>query len=168
MKKAQKGNEKAFLKLLEIYKADIYKIAYVYVKNEDDALDVAQEVAYRAFKNIQSLNNPQFFKTWIIKIAITCSINFLKKRKRLLQLVPQHEEYIGLEEEDIPLSLSLQELLDELEEEEKSLVILKFYEGYTFREIADLLNIPLGTAKSVLYRALGKLRKQAKEVDFYD
>ena len=143
-------------------------MAYVYVKNESDALDVVQEVAYRSFKKIDTLKNPEYFKTWLIKIAITCSIDLVKKNKKVVQLKPEYEEFIGLEDEDVSLSITLQELLDQLNEDEKSIVILRFYEGYSFKEIADLLNIPLGTAKSVLYRALGKLRKQFKEADIYE
>ncbi|MGG0791944.1 sigma-70 family RNA polymerase sigma factor [Peribacillus simplex] len=165
VKKAQKGDDKAFLKLFLQYEEDIYRMAYVYVKNESDALDVVQEVAYRSFKKIETLKNPEYFKTWLIKIAITCSIDLVRKNKNVVQLKPEYDECISFEDEDIPLSITLQELLDQLNEDEKSIVILKFYEGYSFKEIAVLLNMPIGSAKSVLYRALGKLRKQFKEAD---
>lgn len=165
VKKAQKGDDKAFLKLFQKYEEDIYRMAYLYVKNESDALDVVQEVAYRSFKKIDTLKNPEYFKTWLIKIAITCSINLVRKNKKVVQLKPEHEEFLGSEDEDVSLSITLQELLGQLNEDEKSIVILRFYEGYSFKEIAELLNIPLGTAKSVLYRALDKLRKQFKGVD---
>ncbi|MDM5213212.1 sigma-70 family RNA polymerase sigma factor [Peribacillus sp. NJ4] len=165
VKKAQKGDDKAFLKLFQQYEEDIYRMAYVYVKNESDALDVVQEVAYRSFKKIETLKNPEYFKTWLIKIAITSSIDLVRKNKNVVQLKPEYDECISFEDEDIPLSITLQELLDQLNEDEKSIVILKFYEGYSFKEIADLLNMPIGSAKSVLYRALGKLRKQFKEAD---
>ncbi|EKN70425.1 RNA polymerase sigma-32 subunit RpoH [Neobacillus bataviensis LMG 21833] len=165
VKRAQKGDDRAFLKLFQKYEEDIYRMAYVYVKNESDALDMVQEVAYRSFKKIDTLKNPEYFKTWLIKIAITCSIDLVRKNKKVIQLKPEYEEFIGSESDDVPLSVTLQELLDRLNEDEKSIVILKFYEGYSFKEIADLLNMPLGTAKSTLYRALGKLRKEFKEAD---
>lgn len=166
VKKAQKGDDKAFLKLFQQYEIDVYRVAFVYLKNESDALDVVQEVAYRSFKKIDTLKNPQYFKTWLIKIAITCSIDLIRKNKKVVQLKPEYQEAIGVEDEDIPLSLTLQELLEQLNEDEKSIILLKFYEGYSFKEIADILNMPLGSAKSVLYRALGKLRKHYKEADF--
>ncbi|MFV2046223.1 sigma-70 family RNA polymerase sigma factor [Metabacillus litoralis] len=166
--KAQKGNDKAFLKLFQQYEEDIYRMAYVYVKNESDALDVVQEVAYRSFKKINTLKSPEYFKTWLIRIAITCSLDLMRKNKKVVYLKPEYQERIGLEEEDVPLSITLEELLEQLNEHERSIVLLKFYEGYSFKEIAELVDMPLGSVKSVLYRALAKLRKEFKEADFYE
>ena len=168
VKKAQKGNDKAFLQLFQMYEQDIYRIAYVYVKNEDDALDVLQEVAYRTFKNIHTVREASYFKTWLIKITISCAIDSLRKNKNIVQLNPNYEEFLGASNEDIPLTLSIQELLNGLNESEKSVVILKYYKDFSFKDIAETLDIPLGTAKSVLYRALDKLRKSIKEVGVYE
>jgi RNA polymerase sigma-70 factor (ECF subfamily) len=140
-------------------------MAYVYVKNKEDALDVVQDVAYQSFKKINTLKSPEYFKTWLIKITINCAINVVRKNEKVLYLKPEYVEFIGIEDEDISLSISLRELIEALEEDEKSIVLLKFYQNYTFKEISEVLEIPLGTAKSVLYRALTKLRKKFKEVD---
>lgn len=143
-------------------------MAYVYVKNKEDALDVVQEVAYQSFKKIDTLQKPQFFKTWLIKIAINSAINIVNKNKKVIHLNPNYESVKGLEDENIPLTLSIQEMIDTLEEDEKSVILLRFYHDQTFKEISNLLDIPLGTAKSVLYRALDKLRKEYKEDDIYE
>ncbi|GGD18546.1 sigma-70 family RNA polymerase sigma factor [Pontibacillus salipaludis] len=164
MKKAQKGNEKAFVELFSQYQEDIYRISYTYVKNQNDALDVVQEVAYRSFKKMDTLKHPEYFKTWLIKMAITCSIDLIRKNKKVITIDTNYENYIGTEDQDTALSITLHELLDKLNEEEKSIIILKFYQGYTFKEIADILEIPLGTAKSNMYRALQKLRNDLGEV----
>ena len=165
VKKAQKGDDRAFIKLFQRYEKDIYRMAYIYVKNESDALDIVQEVAYHAFKKIETLKDADYLKTWLIKIAITSSLNLIKKNKKVIQLKPDYDEFIGLEDKDPLLSITLQELIEQLNVDEKSIVILRFYEGYSFKEIAQILNIPLGTAKTTLYRALGKLRKHFEEVD---
>lgn len=167
IKKAQKGNEKAFLKLFQMYEADIYRMAFIYLKNEEEALDIVQETAYKAFDKIESLKEPAYFKTWLIKIAISSSLNRLK---RLEKIVPMQNEYINnvqFEQGDPTVKVLLQQILEELTSEEKGIVLLKYYEGYTFQEIADTLHIPLGTVKSILYRALKKLRVQVEEADFY-
>lgn len=166
--KAQKGNDKAFLKLFQQYEEDIYRTAYVYVKNKDDALDIVQEVGYQSFKKIDTLQKPEYFKTWLMKITINCAINVIKKNQKVIQLKPEFEVLITSEEEDLSLSLSLQELMNTLQEEEKSVILLKFYHDHTLKEISELLQIPLGTAKSTLYRALNKLRKNFKEVGNYE
>ncbi|MFC9542488.1 sigma-70 family RNA polymerase sigma factor [Lysinibacillus sp. NPDC056959] len=165
MKKAQKGNDEAFLTLFQQYEVEIYRVAYVYVKNKEDALDVVQEVAYQSFKKIDTLNNPEYFKTWLMKITMNCAINLILKNSKVVLIRPEYEEFIETEEEDIPLSLSLQDLIDGLEVDEKSVVLLRFYQNHTFKEIAELLDMPLGTAKSVLYRAIKKLRNKYFEGD---
>lgn len=165
VKKAQKGNDKAYLELFQQYEADIYRMAYVYVKNKNDALDVVQEVAYQSFKNISTLNKPEYFKTWLMKITINCSLNVVDKNKKVVPLIPQFEVHTGAEVEDIETSLSLRELMDTLHEDEKSVILLKYYNDRTLKEISEILEIPLGTAKSILYRALNKLRQNLKEVE---
>ncbi|MFD1927672.1 sigma-70 family RNA polymerase sigma factor [Sporosarcina siberiensis] len=165
VKKARKGNDKAFLKLFQQYEEDIYRMAYVYVKNKDDALDIVQEVAYQSFKKINTLKSPEYFKTWLIKITMNCATNIVRKNKKVIHLKPEYEEFIGIENEDISLSISLRTLIEALEEDEKSIILLRFYQDYTFKEISEVLEIPLGTAKSILYRAINKLRKQFEEDD---
>lgn len=168
VKKAQKGNDKAFLKLFQQYEEEMYRIAFVYVKNESDALDVVQEAAYRSFKKIHTLRNPEYFKTWLTKIAMTCAVDMIRKNKEIASLTLEHEELIGLEDEDIPLSLTLQDLLNHLDEAQKNVIVLKFYYEHTFKEISGILELPLGTTKSIFYSALRNLRKHAKEADFYE
>lgn len=168
VKKAQKGNDIAFLKLYQQFEEDIYRLAYVYVKNKDDALDVVQEVAYQSFKKIDTLKKPEYFKTWLMKITINCAINVIRKNKKVVLLKSDFEALMGTEEEDLLLSLSLQELMDFLQEDEKSVILLRFYHDHTLKEISEILEIPLGTAKSVLYRALNTLRKNYKEAGNYE
>lgn len=167
VKKAQKGNDKAYLMLFQQYEADIYRMAYVYVKNKEDALDLVQEVAYQSFKKIRTLENPEYFKTWLMKITMNCALNLINKNKKVIPLNVDFEVLTGSEDKDIALSLSLHKLIDTLKEDEKSVILLKYYDDRTLKDISEILDIPLGTAKSVLYRALAKLRQNVKEVDNY-
>ncbi len=167
VKKAQKGNDKAYLMLFQQYEADIYRMAYVYVKNKDDALDLVQEVAYQSFKKISTLKKPEYFKTWLMKITINCALSLINKNKKVIPLSLDFEVLTGAEDEDIALTLSLHKLIETLKEDEKSVILLKYYDDRTLKEISEILDIPLGTAKSVLYRALDKLRQNLKEVDNY-
>ncbi|MCM3629607.1 sigma-70 family RNA polymerase sigma factor [Paenibacillus glycanilyticus] len=152
------------MKLFRHYEEDLYRVAYVHLGNEEDALDVIQETAYRSFKSLKKLKEPAYFKTWLTKIAISCSIDMLRKRKREVQWKPEYLESITItDQEDFSLSFTLKELIEALEPEEKSVIILRFYYDLTIREVAEILNIPLGTGKTLLYRALKKLRKRVEE-----
>lgn len=167
-RKAQNGDDKAFLKLFQTYEKEVYRIAYIYVKNDEDALDIVQETAYRSFKNFNSLKEASYFKTWLIRITINCAIDHIRKSKNVIQLIPEYEEELNYNDEDILIKLTLDELINTLDENEKSVIILKYYYDYTFKEISEILKIPLGSGKSILYRALSKLRKKAMEVPFYE
>src|SRR5690606_39568736 len=88
------------------------RTAFVYVKNQNDALDVVQETAYRAFKSIKNLKEPVYFKTWLFKIAINCAIDIIQKQKKIIPLKPEFEDLIsGDPNEDVLLTLSLKDLL---------------------------------------------------------
>lgn len=166
MTRKNKADSQNFAKRFREYEADLYRIAYVYVKNEQDALDIIQETAYRAYKNRNSLTNPKYMKTWLTRITINCAIDHIRKNSRLLPLEDYAENLPSLsheEERQIILKTTLSTLMDTLNPTEKTIVLLKYYEQSTFQEIADAISIPLGTVKSTLYRALQKLRTAAKE-----
>ncbi|MGG4146358.1 sigma-70 family RNA polymerase sigma factor [Paenibacillus algorifonticola] len=169
IKSAQRGNGQDYLTLFQKHEEAVYRIAFIYVKNQEDALDVVQETAYRSFKSISKLKDARYFKTWLIKIAISCSIDLLRKRQKMLQLQPEYQDLIQEPSNmDISLTLSLRELIETLDKDEKSVIMLRFYQDFTLREVKDILGIPLGTAKTILYRALRKLRLQVNEEDVYE
>ncbi|MGN7310231.1 sigma-70 family RNA polymerase sigma factor [Alkalicoccobacillus gibsonii] len=167
IKKAQRGNSKAFLECFQTYEVDIYKMAFIYMKNEEDALEVVQETAYRSFKNVSSIKEPTYFKTWLLKIAINVSIDLLRKKKIDVQMHEHVKDQLSTDlNEDIDLEITLKDLLSHLNESEKSVLVLRFYQDLTFSEISNVLDLPLGTVKTILYRALEKLRKNVERGDF--
>jgi len=169
VKKAKQGDESAYLELYQQFENDIYRTAYVYLGNQEDALDVVQETAYRSYKFISKLKEPRYFKSWLIKIAMSCSIDLLRKRKKEVQWKEEYYDSISVSDEgDIPLSLSLKDVIESLDMDEKLVIMLRFYYDYTIREVTEMMNIPLGTGKTLLYRALKKLRKRVEEADVYE
>ncbi|QGR00350.1 sigma-70 family RNA polymerase sigma factor [Paenibacillus psychroresistens] len=169
VKRAQQGDGISYLELFQLYEEDIYRTAYVYLGNQEDALEVVQETAYRSYKFIAKLKEPQYFKTWLIKIAISCSFDLLRKRKKEVQWNPEYYDSItAIDEFDIPLALSLQDLIELLDIEEKQVIILRFYYDFTIREVTEIMSIPLGTGKTLLYRALRILRKRVEEEGVYE
>lgn len=154
------------MKLFQEYESVIYRTAYMYVNDSHDALDVVQETAYRSFRGIKNLMEPQYFKTWLIKITISCALDLLRKQANAARIKPASMDLIPDKvTEDIDLEVTLQQLIELLDEDEKGVIMLRFYHDMTIKEVAEGLSIPLGTAKTILYRAIKKLRKEWKDVD---
>jgi RNA polymerase sigma-70 factor, ECF subfamily len=152
-------NESLFVSLSETHKDAIYRMAYLYMKNQSDTLDIVQEVAYRAFKNRKSLKELNYFKTWILKITINTSIDLLRKKKKVVELPFTREQGIP-HKEDRYSDFLLQELLHALDEDEKRLIFLRYYQEYTFQEISEIVDLPISTVKSKIYRTLEKIRME--------
>lgn len=102
-----------------------------------------------------------------MKITINCALDVMKKRQNVIHLKPEFEESIGIAETDYAITMTLADMMDSLHEDERSVVVLKYYQDYTFQQISDLLEWPIGTVKTTLYRAVDKLRREWKEADCY-
>ncbi len=141
--------------LLEKY-PDYYRLAFSYVHQETDAMDIVQEGAYRAMLKAESLREEAYAGTWIYRIMINTAKEYLQKYKKNYQELA--ETYMVAEENygDI----ELREAIEKLTVQEKTLIILRFYEDKPLAEIAEILEENLSTVKSRLYRTLGKLRKE--------
>ena len=165
LKKAQKDDDEAYVTLLATYEADLYRFIYTQCGNVEDTLDVVQEVAYRSFKYIHTVKEPAFFKTWLFRIAINASNDLFKKRTKFELLDDTYSE--DSFQQLFDLKFTLQAVMTYLTPIEKQVVYLKYYEELTFQQISDILQVKLGTVKSILYRALSKL-KQALHVEGYN
>jgi RNA polymerase sigma-70 factor, ECF subfamily len=84
VKKAKRGNSKAFQKIIEAEKEKLYRMAYLYVKNESDAIDIVHETIYKAFISIKNLKETDYFSTWLMRILINTALDFIKKNKRII------------------------------------------------------------------------------------
>lgn len=159
--KARQGNDNAFYELIKQRKEMLYRTAYAYVKNREDALDIVSDTVYKAYKNLRKLKEPAFFHTWLTRILINCSLDFLKKQKRVVLL----EEIAEAVEEirDHSQSLDLYSAVDKLEDKCRTAIILKYFHDLTIREVAEVMECPQGTIKTYLHRGLASLRLDLKE-----
>ncbi|MQR97598.1 sigma-70 family RNA polymerase sigma factor [Fictibacillus phosphorivorans] len=166
VEKAKKGDQKAFMQLIDQEKEKLYRMAFMYVKNENDALDIVQDTVYKALISIKNIKDVSLFSTWITRILINTSLDFIKKKKKI---VPIDQDFLERFEEDNQPSI-LEERLDllhainDLDEKYKTVVILRYYQDFTVKQIADILEYPEGTVKTTLHRAINKLRSLMKEV----
>lgn len=131
-----------------------YRLAYSYVHNEADAVDIVQEAAYRAILKSGALKSPSFADTWICRIVINEAYSLLRK-KRTEALEAEGNEMI---QEDRYENIDLKNAIENLDLEDKTVIILRYYEDKKLEEIAEIMEINLSTVKSRLYRVLDKLR----------
>ncbi len=141
--------------LLEHYES-YYRLAYAYVHNEADAMDIVQEGAYRAMLKADTLREERFAGTWVYRIMINEAKEYLRKNRRDVGELKENLEAPAQHYRD----MDLEEAVGKLSEMERTLIILRFYEDKQLSEIAEILEENLSTVKSRLYRTLGKLRAE--------
>ena len=156
MRKAQKGDKDAFLRLMDEYQLPMYRTAKAILQNEDDVEDDVQEAVYRAFYKISSIRQPKFFKTWLTRVVINCSYDLLRQRQGLLPLEVLPEEG---REEDNDTPLDVRAALAALSENDQLVLTLYYLNDLPVKEIAKLLSISEGAAKMRLSHGRKKFRE---------
>lgn len=153
-------DKKEFAQRIEAMKKQLYKTAYLYLGNETSAMEAVDESIYKAFKALKNLRQPQFFNTWITRILINeCK----KELKRLKRVTPKEHLPIEKHEESGYDTLSLKEAIAKLSEDLRSVVILRYFSGYTLYQTARSLDIPQGTVVTRQRRALKYLKLELSE-----
>lgn len=159
IKRAIKGDDKAFEELMGQLKENLYRTAFSYVRNEADALDVVQDTVYKAYISIDKLKEPKYFSTWITRILINTALTYIKKNSKIVYLEDQEMgKVVGTVEHTVDESIYIWEALDSLEEKHREVIILKYFNDLTIIEVAKVLEYPVGTAKTYLNKGLNKLR----------
>ncbi|MDE6620389.1 MAG: sigma-70 family RNA polymerase sigma factor [Lachnospiraceae bacterium] len=136
-----------------------YRLAYSYVHNETDAFDIVQNGAYKALRGSHTLKNPAYAETWVYRIMLNECFRHLKQPRNYSYEAMQSETGAELSyTEDNCDRIDLGRALDSLPEQDKAVVILRFFEDRKLEEIADILEENVSTVKSRLYRSMKKLR----------
>jgi RNA polymerase sigma-70 factor (ECF subfamily) len=164
--RAQSGDREAFATLFEQYKHLVYKTAYLMLGERTEAEDALQEVFVRVYKSLASFDpRKAAFTTWLHRVTFNYCLNH--RRNKHPFIVPLEElssslrsEFPGaqLAEEDI-----LQQAIGRLTDKQHAVVILRYFWHLPYAEIAQILDVPLGTVKSRLDLALKTLRKVLEE-----
>lgn len=158
VKKAIKGDKEALLNLIMKEKDNYYKLAYFYMKNQHDALDILQEMMIVLYKEIPKLKKISSFYIWSKKILVNLCKKELAKKNKFEEI----NDTISLEEKgfkETENKIYLKTLIESLNEDQKEVIKLKFYLDYSYDEIAKVLDIPLGTVKSRINKGINKIRK---------
>lgn len=137
----------------------LFHISYGILQNEADCEDAVQEAILKAYAGKEKLKNLQYFKTWLVRIVLNECYSLLRKRRRELPINEALTETTKMADIHIKEEyLELYESLKQLTEKDRICVQLRYLEGYSVKEIAQIFRIPEGTVKSRLNRA----RKQLK------
>ncbi len=131
-----------------------YRLAYSYMRNENDALDVVQESAYRAIRDCRKVRNKDYLSTWIYRIVVNTALDMLRRKKKEniteeLPEIPVEDQYQDLE---------LRTVLNQLDDKSRTIILLRYFEDLKLEDIADIVGDNLNTVKARLYRSLKKLR----------
>ena len=167
VKAAMNGDKEAFAQIIESLKIDLYKIAKVRLKDEEDILDAIQDTIVSSYKSIKKLTNPEKFKKWVIKILINkCNDIYLQRKEMSIpfdevseNLIQSENDYNNLEMEDV---------LKYLTEEEKMIITLYYLEDYKSKEISWILDMNENTVKTKISRAKSKLKQKLEGGNFYN
>jgi RNA polymerase sigma factor (sigma-70 family) len=166
--KAKEGDQKAFAEIMQRYKDSIYFMALKMVNNKDDAMDLTVETFAKAFENLNKYKPEYAFSTWLFRIGTNNSIDFIrKKRLNIISLDTLFEEEgddifmqvraEGLNPEEISIrkqeSEKLKNMVEQLPLRYRSLIVLRYYDELSYEEIAQQMDVPLGTVKAQLFRA---------------
>lgn len=144
--------------ILENYN-QYYRLAYSYTKNEADAGDIVQNGAYKAIRGARALNEPEYAKSWVYRIMLNECFQYLKRPEQLSYEKLQEENGTKTEyTEDYYADIDLQRALDALQDKDRVVIIMKYFEEKKLEEIAVILDENVSTVKSRLYRSIKKLR----------
>jgi len=159
------GEVEAFSILVRRWEKKVFGLAYRMLGHYEDARDASQEIFLTVYRNLSKFRGEAKFSSWLYRIALNCCHN--KLRERGVQTIPLEETAPIPTDESVQGDIERQQTIDRvrtalgaLPYEMRQVIIMKEYEGLTFKEIAEILNIPVSTAKTRLYTGLDQLRQR--------
>ncbi|GIN59019.1 RNA polymerase sigma factor SigW [Lederbergia ruris] len=175
IKEVLKGDREAFGEIVELFKDKVFQLCYRMLGNRHEAEDIAQEAFVRAYINIHSFDQKKKFSTWLYRIATNLCIDRIRKKKPDYFLDAEVAGTEGLtmysqiaaegkspdsEVETLELQELVQREIMRLPDKYRIVVLLRYIDDLSLNEISEVLEMPLGTVKTRIYRAREALRKQ--------
>lgn len=168
------GDVQCFNRLVRRWQNRLYRFAFRYVLDEEDAKDVVQAAFIKAYKNLEKLKDPEKFHSWIFQITVNLCKDMLKSshRTRLTYENRGSSEENSMKLDEMPgdrdtgtvasrseLSDIVRDTLSKIPDEQRIVIIMKEYDGFKFAEIAEILNCPLNTVKARMYYGMRHMAK---------
>jgi RNA polymerase sigma-70 factor (ECF subfamily) len=171
IRKCQKGEVAAYEELAAKYYRRVFMVILGMVHHRDDAMEVAQETFYRAFKNIRRFKGGSNFYTWVYRIAVNLAIDFQRRQKRSLMDLKENMDEVVVDAEtssgdpfreinDRRLGEKLLHAINELTPDHKAVIVMRAVEGLSYKEIGRIMECSEGTIMSRLHYARKKLQEK--------
>lgn len=169
VRKAQKGDDEAFYTIISGVKDRLYKTAFYYLRNEASALEAISEATCRAYISIGKLKDCRYFATWITRILINYCMDELKymSKNNPMEQVDLSPVFIKDEEAGIDMKLDLMASLRLLKPKYRDVIVMRYLEDISVKEIAQSLSKPENTIKTLINRGLRQLREHMKGSEQY-
>lgn len=153
-------SKEKFAVFAEKYMDTIYRVAYSWTKNPDDANDVTQDVLIQLYKTTKEFESDSHIKNWLIKVTVNQCKMFFRSMWNKMEDIDAYADTLGFEDESY---LDLFNAVMKLDKKYSVPLMLFYYEGYSTAEISVILNIPEKTVSTRLFRAKAKLKDYLKE-----
>lgn len=163
VKRAMKKDAESFIRLMEEYKQPMLKVAYGFFSDEQDVADVMQQTVLNAYEHIEDLKKAAYFKTWLIRILINNCNQLYNSRKRMLTVADMAEEKYF---DSYPEDNAFFSLLSLLHKDDRVIFELYYGEGYTTREISEMIEIKESTVRSRIHRGKEQLREKMQREEW--
>lgn len=150
--------EKLLTRCIKEHKENVYRLAYSYVKNKEDALDIVQDSIYKAMTHIDGLKDPEAVKSWFYRIVVNTALDFLRRNKKVRTMDHETIDMHVSGTEDDYTNFDLTRTLEELPEKYRSVIVLRYFEDMKIEEVAAVLGENVNTVKTRLYQALRVMR----------
>jgi RNA polymerase sigma-70 factor (ECF subfamily) len=165
LKKLKNGGLKAFEVIFSFYEKSIYGYIYSMVGHRENAEDLTQEVFLKLYKNAGAIDAENNFKNWLYKIATNTVYDWLRKKRKGAEMFIIDDEENSFETIDdnstylhIEDAKDLESAINDIKPNYRRVLLLFYYEGMSYEEIADILEVPLNTAKTHIRRAKEALK----------
>lgn len=159
VKKAKEGDGDALVQLIMHKKDEYYKLAYVYLENQEDALDALEDMIVIIYEKLFWLRKNESFDSWSKVILVNCCKKILKSRKKLVHMaiLPEtgHEGFIQNKENQ----LLVEEYLKTISPKQQEAIRLKYLADLDYETIAQILKVPIGTVKSRISIGLKRMQE---------
>ena len=154
--------EKRYEKSVIENKESFYRLAYYYVKNHHDAMDILQESILKGYSSLSKIKDESSIDKYLNRIIINTAIDFIRKNSKMIFTDDEclKEKIVDFDENDINYAV------EDLESELKSIIVLKYFHGYKISEVAEILDISVSTVKNRMHKALKQLRVEIKEESY--